>query len=132
MTKPSRLAFVGDVALHQEFPGTPQALGPALAEGVRSLVPEGTLLVANLEAPMTIVGQAFPGKCSLQSDPGWAQILRRAGVTAVSLANNHVMDSGPRGLEETLSPKRASSTPVRAGTYRKPDDPLSSISGICG
>ena len=59
--------------------------------------------VVNLESPL---GRgATPPKAGhrLVSDPGWADVLRRSGVNAVGLANNHTMDQGQGGLAATLS-----------------------------
>jgi poly-gamma-glutamate capsule biosynthesis protein CapA/YwtB (metallophosphatase superfamily) len=58
-------------------------------------------VIANLEAPLTLRDRVYPGKASLRADPRWAALLKQAGVVAVSLGNNHIMDSGAQGLEDT-------------------------------
>lgn len=59
-------------------------------------------VVGNLESPLLEKGTPAPYKCVLKGKPGWAEIMRSAGVRLVSLANNHVMDYGPAGLLKTI------------------------------
>ena len=59
---------------------------------------------ANLEMPVAEAGQVRPGRSpEFRHDPDVLPALTRAGVRALALANNHIMDCGPRGLELTLS-----------------------------
>lgn len=52
----------------------------------------------------------------LVAPPSTAEILRRAGISVVSLANNHTLDAGPAGLEETARQLKALGiSPVGAG-----------------
>lgn len=58
---------------------------------------------ANLEMPVGEPGWVRPGRAvEFWHDAEVAGALRRAGVGVVSLANNHIMDCGPRGLARTL------------------------------
>jgi hypothetical protein len=59
------------------------------------------LVIANLEEPLCEGKTLLTGKCILQGNPDWAPIMREAGIHAVSLANNHIMDFGPTGLIAT-------------------------------
>jgi poly-gamma-glutamate synthesis protein (capsule biosynthesis protein) len=73
-------------------------------------------IVAALAAPMTaadlgIVNLEFPVEAGEGSaarrlrqahEPALLPALAAAGVGAVSLANNHLMDAGPEGLDDTL------------------------------
>jgi poly-gamma-glutamate synthesis protein (capsule biosynthesis protein) len=57
---------------------------------------------ANLEMPVAAAGQVRPGRSpEFRHDAEVLPALARAGVRVVSLANNHVMDCGPAGLERT-------------------------------
>ena len=61
------------------------------------------LTIANLEAPLTRGGTEYIGKkFRFRSDPAVAAALKRAGISAVTLANNHMLDFGAAGLEDTM------------------------------
>lgn len=62
------------------------------------------LAVTNLEAPLTRRGSPIPKTGpSFRADPGCAAGLRAAGFDVASLANNHVLDYGAIGLEDTVA-----------------------------
>lgn len=63
-----------------------------------TLLQAADIATANLEFP---VAAASPGH-EFYHDRDALAALRRAGVTVVSLANNHMMDLGVAGLEATL------------------------------
>ncbi len=54
----------------------------------------------NLEGPLTDVGR-WTGQ--FHGSPSFADALRWAGVTVVSLANNHALDDGEEGLLQTMA-----------------------------
>jgi poly-gamma-glutamate synthesis protein (capsule biosynthesis protein) len=57
------------------------------------------LVVMNLETPLTDHGR---DKGLFKSDPHYAQAMKRAGITAVNLSNNHIFDAGEKGFYDTL------------------------------
>ena len=59
------------------------------------------LSVINLESPLTNAPQVRQGY-DLRAPPGAVAALREAGIDAVSLANNHALDAGPEGMQETV------------------------------
>jgi poly-gamma-glutamate capsule biosynthesis protein CapA/YwtB (metallophosphatase superfamily) len=69
----------------------------------------------NLEGPMCDRGETNPAllgiASAIRSAPRVAPALRRAGVDVVSLANNHTMDYGVAGLEQTLKLLRDNGIP---------------------
>lgn len=61
------------------------------------------LTLVNLEAPLTARGSEFRDKkYRFRVNPVAATALKKAGITAVTLANNHSMDYGVQGLLDTL------------------------------
>ena len=100
MTRPFRLSAVGDLA----FEG-PAADRPSLDHfaAVTGVFQRADLVVGNLECALTDGGVPIAGKCTLRGTPGWAAVLKRAGLGVVSLANNHVMDYGWAGLADTMA-----------------------------
>jgi len=75
------------------------------------------LRIVNLETSITSSDDAQPAKAVLyRMHPGNVGCLTVARLDACALANNHVMDFGARGLEETLDVlTRAGLGPVGAG-----------------
>lgn len=98
------LAVVGDVCsdrgLRPLFDGgDPSRLFGFAAERIAS----ADLAVANLECPLTSGSTPIRkiGPC-LSGPIATARVLSRAGFSAVSLANNHILDHGAEGLRSTL------------------------------
>ena len=74
--------------------------GDALAE-LRRRKPDARIV--NLETSITAGGEPWPEKgIHYRMHPGNVSLLTAAGIDVCSLANNHVMDWGYGGLEETL------------------------------
>lgn len=63
--------------------------------------------IVNLEAALTYSTAAVPKTFNFKATPDKVQSLTRARITAVSLANNHVLDYNEEGLEETLRTLKA-------------------------
>lgn len=59
--------------------------------------------VLNLEAPLTLRERRYPGKVNLRSDPAAFDATFVTPPLAVCLANNHVLDFFPEGLDDTLT-----------------------------
>ena len=58
----------------------------------------------NLETAITCDGEPWPGKdVHYRMHPGNARLLTAAGIDCCTLANNHVLDWGLAGLDETLA-----------------------------
>jgi poly-gamma-glutamate synthesis protein (capsule biosynthesis protein) len=71
----------------------------------RHLLAAGDLTIGNLETPLTGRGAPIAEKQFLFRDPPArvAPALQRAGFDIVSLANNHTLDYGVEGLEDTIA-----------------------------
>ncbi|MEO6199779.1 MAG: CapA family protein [Cryobacterium sp.] len=98
------LQFLGDTMIGDGAVPLVAAQGyDAPLNGVRPLL-DGDFVIANAEAPIGLqTVPANPGKAySYNSDPEAAAALRRAGVDALGLGNNHSMDMGLPGLQDTI------------------------------
>jgi poly-gamma-glutamate capsule biosynthesis protein CapA/YwtB (metallophosphatase superfamily) len=99
------LVAVGDVMLDRGVWNRikENGVGHVMAQ-VRDPLRSGDLTFANLECPLsTVQGHAEPGgDLSFCADPSTVQALLDAGIDVVSLANNHAMDAGREGLEDTM------------------------------
>lgn len=59
--------------------------------------------IVNLETAVTLDGEPWPGKgIHYRMNPANAPVLTAAGIDVCALANNHVLDWGYEGLEQTL------------------------------
>jgi len=119
--EPTTVLFVGDTHFGDNY-FSPEARGRwpvalhgydyPLSAGLGALTAAADLVVANLETPL--VGQGSSPLEGRKSHLHWtlpaqaAATLARHGVGAVSLANNHAMDFGEVGLQQTLAQLRAS------------------------
>lgn len=99
MKKPGsiRLFLVGDLGIHREKPAT-------IFSPVKPWFERADVLIGNSEYPLTDRGHPWPGKREpiRRADPRIARVLKEAGFSAVSLANNHTMDFGAEGLLHTI------------------------------
>lgn len=72
-------------------------------EFVKDLFQKDDLTVLNLETPVTTRGTAAKDKTFVfKSPPKALPAMAKAGVDAVSLANNHSLDQGAEGLLDTI------------------------------
>jgi poly-gamma-glutamate synthesis protein (capsule biosynthesis protein) len=104
------LAVAGDV----HFTGRTAVLldHPATAFGPIADVLRGTdLAVLNLETAITTRGTEQPKTYHFRTPATALDALRGAGVDAVTLANNHVLDYGQVGLADTLAALHAADYP---------------------
>jgi len=101
------LTFAGDTSLGDYYLGKPgrEAILARLKndplsffQGVRPLIDDSDYLIVNLE---TVLADNPPNPLAGKKYPNWdnpdrtIDVLKKIGVTAVSLANNHTMDFGP-------------------------------------
>ena len=95
---------VGDVALvgnaERELSGH---FEDAFAK-VKPILADRDVAICNLEAPLTRRGQAVEDKeFTFRAPPEALPAIKDAGFNVFGLANNHMMDFGAKGLEDTLA-----------------------------
>lgn len=95
----ARLFVAGDCVNDRTAGG-----GPSVAPALGKRIAAADLSLVNLEAPVATdaspATKAGPTKAAAAETPS---MLREAGFDAVTLANNHIMDYGAAGLEQTLA-----------------------------
>lgn len=69
---------------------------------IKSLLFSYDMVFVNLETTLTKSINAVPKVFNFKADPRVVQTLQAGNIHAVSLANNHSLDFGIEGLEETL------------------------------
>jgi len=98
------LAVAGDVMLGRSIgEGIRQHGADWPLEGVAATLRGADIAFVNLEAPLTSRGEAANKDFVFRGPPEGAKGLAAAGVDIVSLANNHALDYGYQGLQDTWS-----------------------------
>lgn len=104
----ARLAAVGDIMLSGSAePYMKDGYSHAFA-ATRNLLQSADITIGNLETALTTADNDWIDKqFRFRDHPRLALALRKAGFDLVSLANNHSMDYGPRGLFDTRAALQA-------------------------
>jgi poly-gamma-glutamate synthesis protein (capsule biosynthesis protein) len=109
----AKLSFVGDCTLGGQFGGytftqTYNKKGAAyFFSGVKKVFKNDDLTIANLECALTNSNSYIPKGYSpayyYKGKPGYTKILKKGSVEVVNLANNHTMDYGQSGYNDTTA-----------------------------
>ena len=96
-----KIAFTGDLSFSGYFRGKEQE--DILSPEVKSFLQENHSTVINLESPITECGETekerLAHKCDIEATDF---IVKNFKKPVVSLANNHIMDFGEKGLLDTM------------------------------
>ena len=64
---------------------------------------QADIVIGNLEAPLAARGEEFLGKkFRFKVDPSAIEAIQASGFTHLALANNHILDYGSAGLQQTI------------------------------
>jgi poly-gamma-glutamate capsule biosynthesis protein CapA/YwtB (metallophosphatase superfamily) len=81
----------------------PEQVWPLYSSGVRAVLDAADLSLVNLECPFTDRGEKLLKNFNFRARRELVAILEAASIDLVTLANNHLMDFGPEGLEDTIA-----------------------------
>ena len=110
---PVTLAFGGDVHFEGQIRNRLQADPSSVLAGVAPLLRAADVAVVNLETAITTGGTKAAGKEFAFRAPATAfAALAAGGVDVATMANNHGMDYGVEGLEDSLDAAAARQFPV--------------------
>lgn len=113
------MVAVGDIAFTGRLADNPT---PAVFQSVSEHLKDADIAIGNLECVFSEeVTASVQGKCPIRSSPAWTEVMREAGINLVSIANNHIMDYGERGLCCTLDALKSGGI-VYSGAGRNRDD----------
>jgi len=96
------ISAVGDVSLGRQVVDRMQANGAEYPFALVAPLITGDIGFANLEGPLTDRGEIWPKGYNFRTPPRFASALLTGHVNVVSLANNHAMDYGTIGLQDTI------------------------------
>jgi poly-gamma-glutamate capsule biosynthesis protein CapA/YwtB (metallophosphatase superfamily) len=102
------ITAVGDIMMGSDFPEEKKRLPgnvDVLFDSVRPFL-TGHVVMGNLEGPLTTETTSTKPTDQksyfvFRSPPEYSNALKNAGFTIMNLANNHIHDFGPNGIEDT-------------------------------
>jgi len=99
----ARIVLAGDLMLGRGVaPRLAVEPGEVFA-GVRHIVSGSDLAAANLESPLTGRAHVVDNPNALEADPAHATVVAAAGFDLLAIANNHALDAGVAGVDDTLA-----------------------------
>ena len=104
---PVTLEFAGDVHFAGSAATALNGFGPITNE-----LSAADLTMVNLETAVTTGGTPADKEFTFRTGPQAFTALHAAGVDVVTMANNHAMDYGTTGLQDTLRYAKAANFPV--------------------
>lgn len=115
---PLSLIAVGDIMLGGRTRPTLTQHGPDHPfAAVLPLFRRAPIVLGNLEGPLARKAHKEQRTYSYRVNPALATSLSRAGITVMTLANNHLLDCGRAGVLETIDAlAQAGIAPLGAGT----------------
>ncbi|MCX6373911.1 MAG: CapA family protein [Actinobacteria bacterium] len=101
---PARIVSGGDVMTDRVVKSYIASYGAAaVLRGIAPQLRKGDAAWVNLESPLSTLGSPTPGKdYTFEGPPSMAKALAAAGVTVVTLGNNHTVDYGQAALADTI------------------------------
>ena len=102
------VSFAGDCTLGA-YKGSSNSFGSYWSQntpdyffsGVSSVFGTDDITFVNLEGPLTTHPQELVKTFSMRGEPEYVNALRAGSIEAVNIANNHTLDCGTAGLEDT-------------------------------
>ncbi len=96
------ITVTGDVMFGRKMPGVLSS-GESPYRFVSNVTSNSDILLVNFENPATTSSVAYKGDVPLKCSPEFVNLVKGANITVCALANNHMFDYGPEGLEDTLN-----------------------------
>lgn len=117
MSSSISILFAGDFAPCRGYESLVLRKGPEIFGNLQKNIAGADLSFLNLETPLCIKGEPIEKTGpNFNAHPDCIKAVKGAGFEVVGLANNHIMDFGKEGLEESiLSCKSAGLTICGAG-----------------
>jgi Bacterial capsule synthesis protein PGA_cap len=111
--QPVTFAFAGDTQFDGQLGARLQADPNGVLAPVTPVLSTADLAMVNLETAITERGAPVPGKNFHFRSPALSfTALKAAGIDVVNMANNHALDYGPVGMQDTFDAIGSSGFPV--------------------
>jgi len=106
------LEFAGDVHFMDRTAKLLADPATAFGPSITPLLSAADVTTLNFETAVTDRGTPQPKTFHFRTNPSAFDALRAAGIDAVTIANNHILDYGRIGLTDTLAAAKAADFPV--------------------
>ena len=106
------IAFGGDVHFEDEIRAALDSQGPATLAAIAPVLGAADLSIVNLETSITERGTPADKAYTFRAPARALETLAAAGVDAVSIANNHGLDYGDEGFDDTLAAEASTGMPI--------------------
>ena len=110
--RPVLLAFAGDVHFEGAVRTTLVSRSGQVLGAIAPVLNEADIAAVNLETAVTTGGAPQSKQYVFRAPPSAFAALRNGGVDVATMANNHGMDYGVRGLRDSLAAARRAHFPV--------------------
>jgi poly-gamma-glutamate capsule biosynthesis protein CapA/YwtB (metallophosphatase superfamily) len=110
--QPVTIAFAGDIHFEGVLRNKLAANPSTVLAPIAPLLGSADLTVANLETAVTDRGTPAPKEFTFRAPATALTALAAGGIDVASMANNHGMDYGPVGLQDSLAARNSSGFPI--------------------
>jgi poly-gamma-glutamate synthesis protein (capsule biosynthesis protein) len=110
--QPVTFAFAGDTHFEGALSNKLAADPSSVLAPIAPVLGAADLTVANLETAVTEGGAPAAKEFTFRAPPSALTALAGGGIDVASMANNHGMDYGPAGLEDSLAAEASSGFPI--------------------
>lgn len=119
--KPVTIILTGDVMVGRSVEERADLMGLDYPfKKISPVLKSADITIGNLENPLLASGMPEPKMITLRGHLAWAGVLKNAGFTVLSLANNHALDYGEGGFNQTIKAlEGAGITPIGTGEKYK-------------
>lgn len=97
------ISAVGDISLARQVVDRMQVDGAAYPFALVAPLIDGDIGFGNLEGALTDRGEPWPKGFTFRTPPRFVSALSAGHIRVVTLANNHIMDYGANGLDDTIA-----------------------------
>lgn len=105
------IAFGGDVNFQNQIDAVRSSPSTVLS-AIAPTLSAADLTMVNLEAALGSGGSPQPKEFTFQVPEQAVDALKAAGIDVVTMANNHGMDFGPGGFQDSLRIRKSSGFPI--------------------
>lgn len=120
--RPITIAFAGDIYVERSLATRLEEDPNGFVGPFAALLGDADLAIGNLEAALVEDGTPLAKEFTFAAPPAVLDALRQGGFDVLSVANNHGMDYGADGLEQTLAIKRSQQDGIVIGVGGDEDE----------
>ena len=94
---PGELTYTQNYGMRTQFE---RHKGVPWKDKIKSIIGGNDLVIGNLESPLVAKGDIL--KKTFYGNPEFASFLKECGINVLNVANNHIMEQGTQGFQNTI------------------------------